>query len=408
MPARVAAATALCGRARCVRVADMSMTPRDRVLCALQHEEPDRVPVVLGVSNATGIKMKPYQGIKHLAGIDAPDRYLYDWPELGTAEVDERTLQRLHSDVRGVLDLEPDAVRKRNKARPEHADCIDSWGSGQREVGPGDWYPGVHPLADAESVEEIERYSHWPDMSDPSRIAHVRSQARRLANEKQFAVMATPWLLFPFERAHAMQGMDKFLINMALRPDFARALLEKIAGYCKGLMGRFLDECGEYIDIIKIGDDLGTQERLMISPKMYRALLKPVHEDFIRFIRARTQAKVFFHSDGDVEPLIDDFIEIGVDILNPVQTSAGSMSNLPGLKRRYGKNIVFCGGIDTNRVLPLGSPAEVREEVRRVLDIMSPGGGYMLGAVHTIMNDVPPENVLAMVDAAVEFGPHGA
>ena len=382
----------------------MPLTPRERVLTAISHEEPDRVPIVIGVSNATGIKMLPYQGIKKLAGIDAPDDYLYDWPELGTARVDEATMQRLHSDVRGVLDLEPESVRKRNAERPPHSNYIDSWGSGQFEIEPGEWFPGVHPLKDARSSADIAAYPDWPDMSDPSRVAHVAADAGRLAEENQYAILATPWLLFPFERAYAMQGMETFLLNMAMDGEFARELMERIAVCCKELMGRFLAELGDNVDIIKIGDDLGTQESLMISPKMYRELLKPIHADFISFIKARTRAKVMFHSDGDVAPLIDDFVEIGVDILNPIQTSAGTMSNLPELKKRHGKNIVFCGGIDSHRILPFGTPAEVREEVRRVIDIMGPGGGYMLGAVHTVMNDVPPENVLAMVDAAKEFG----
>ena len=239
---------------------------------------------------------------------------------------------------------------------------------------------------------------------DRTRVAHVSAAAARLASENQYAILATPWLLFPFERAYAMQGMETFLLNMAMDGDFARELMERIAVYCKELMGRFLAELGDNVDIIKIGDDLGTQESLMISPKMYRELLKPIHADFISFIKARTKAKVLFHSDGDVAPLIDDFVEIGVDILNPIQTSAGTMSNLPELKKRHGKNIVFCGGIDSHRILPFGTPAQVRDEVRRVIDIMGPGGGYMLGAVHTVMNDVPPENVIAMVDAAAEFG----
>ncbi|MBT8145110.1 MAG: uroporphyrinogen decarboxylase family protein [Gammaproteobacteria bacterium] len=359
---------------------------------------------MIGVSNATGIKMKPYRGIKEIIGVQAPDEYLYDWPELGTALVDEATMRRLHSDVRGVLDLEPETVRKRNAEREPHSNYIDSWGSGQFEIEPGEWFPGVHPLKDARSSAEIDAYPDWPDMSDPTRVAHVSAAAERLARENQHAILATPWLLFPFERAYAMQGMETFLLNMAMDGDFARELMERIAVYCKELMGRFLAELGDNVDIIKIGDDLGTQESLMISPKMYRELLKPIHADFISFIKARTKAKVLFHSDGDVAPLIDDFVEIGVDILNPIQTSAGTMSNLPELKKRHGKNIVFCGGIDSHRILPFGTPAQVRDEVRRVIDIMGPGGGYMLGAVHTVMNDVPPENVLAMVDAAAEFG----
>ena len=381
----------------------MSMTPRERVLAAINHEEPDRVPIVIGVSNATGIKMKPYQGIKELAGIEAPDNYIYQWPELGTAEIDEATMQRLHSDVRGVRDLEPASTLKRNANRQTHSPCIDSWGSGQKEIEEGVWYPGVHPMAEVTAIVEIENYP-WPDMSDLTRIAHVKDQAKQIAAQNEYAVLATPWLLFPFERAHAMQGMDVFLLNMAMYPDFARTLLHKITEVCKSLMGPFLEELGDNVDIIKIGDDLGTQDSLLISPKMYRQILKPLHADFIQFIKERTNAKIFFHTDGDVFPLIPDFIEIGVDILNPIQTTAGKMADLPALKKHYGKNIVFCGGIDTHRILPYGTPDEVRQEVRRVMQTLGPGGGYMVASVHTIMDDVPPENVLAMVDAVEEFG----
>lgn len=382
----------------------MPLTPRERVLTAINHEQPDRIPLVIGVSNATGIKMKPYRGIKKIIGVTAPDDYLYDWPELGTAQIDEDTMRRLHSDVRGVLDLEPATTRKRNRKRDPHSDYIDSWGSGQTEITPGEWFPSVHPLPEARTSEDLESYPGWPDMSDPSRIAHVRETAQRLADENQYAILATPWLLFPFERAHAMQGMETFLLNMARDAEFARALMEKIAVYCKQLMGPFLEQLGDNVDIIKIGDDLGTQESLMISPKMYREILKPIHADFISFIKARTKARILFHSDGDVAPLIDDFVEIGVDILNPIQTSAGTMSDLRSLKKRFGKNIVFCGGIDTHRILPFGSVEDVREEVRRVIQILGPGGGCMIGAVHTMMDDVPPENILAMVDAVAEFG----
>lgn len=382
----------------------MPMTPRERTLTAINFEEPDRVPIMIGVNNATGIKMTPYQGIKRVAGIEAPDNYIYDWPELGTAEVDEATLLRLRSDVRGVLDREPAEILKSRRERKPHDDCYDSWGCGQMEITPGEWFPGIHPLKEAHTVNDLDAYTGWPDMSDPSRVAHVREQAASLAADNRYAIVATPWLLFPFERAHAMQGMETFLLNMAMDPDFSVALLEKITAHCKQLMGHFLDELGENVDIIKIGDDLGIQKGLMISPKMYRDLVKPFHADFIDFIKSRTHAKVMFHSCGDVAPLIGDFIEIGVDILNPIQTSTGSISDLPALKKQYGKNIVFCGAIDSHRILPYGSVEDVRAEVKRVMQILGPGGGYLLGAVHTVMNDVPPENVLAMVDAVEEFG----
>jgi len=381
----------------------MTLTPRQRVLAALQHEEPDRVPIIIGTSNTTTMKMRPYRGLKARLGVQAPDRYIYDWPELGSVDPDEAVLERLRGDARSVLDRFPAHVYERARNRPPHSPFLDDWGSGSVEIAPDNWYPGVHPLAEATTLEEIERYP-WPDMDDPSRVAHVRQQASRLAEANRYAIIATPWLLFPLERAFAMQGMDRFLMNLAMHPEFARALLEKNAGLCKRLMGHFLDELGENVDIIKIGDDLGTQDRLMISPKMYRQVLKPIHADYIAFIRQRTQAKVFFHTDGDVFDLLDDFVEIGIDILNPIQTSAGKMADLAELKRRYGRNLVFCGAVDTHRVLPGGTPDEVRQEVRRVIDLLGPGGGYMLASVHTIMDEVPPENILAMVDAVEEYG----
>jgi len=381
----------------------MGMTSRERVKAVLAHEVPDRVPIIMGVSNATGIKMIPYRGVKQAAGIEAPDEYIYDWPELGTARVDEATMLRLHSDVRGVLDRFPEEIYEKNQKRAPHTPCMDDWGTGQVEIEAGVWYPGVHPLAEATTIDAIENYP-WPDMDDPYRVAHVKEQAKKLAEENQYAIMGTPWLLFPFERAFAMQGMDKFLLNMAMYPDFAKALLRKITDLCKTLMAHFLDAAGENLDIIKIGDDLGTQEKLMISPRMYRQILKPFHAEFIEFLKGRTKAKVFFHTDGDVFDLIDDFVEMGVDILNPVQTSAGKMADLKGLKERYGKNIVFCGAIDTQHILPSGTPEEVRQEVKRVINVLGAEGGYMVASVHTIMNEVLPQNILAMVDAVEEFG----
>ena len=381
----------------------MPLTSRERVLTALAHEEPDRVPIVIGVSNATGIKMAPYRELKRIIGVDAPETYMYDWPELGTAAVDEATMRRLHVDVRGVLDLEPAAVLERNRTREPHSDYINSWGSGAVEIAPDDWFPMVEPLADATTLDAIERHP-WPDMDDPTRVAHMGAEAARLADDGEYAIMATPWLLFPLERAFAMQGMSRFLMNAALEPEFAEALLRKIASLCERLMGHVLDVLGDDVDIIKIGDDLGTQQRLLMSPTMYRSMLKPVHAEFIASIRRRTKARIFFHTDGDVFQLIDDLVEIGVDILNPIQTSAGKMADLAALKRRYGDALTVCGAIDTQRILPHGTPDEVRAEVRRVIGELAPGGGYLLSSVHTIMNDVPAANILAMVDAVEAYG----
>jgi len=381
----------------------MPVSSRERVLTCLNHEQPDRVPIIIGTSNTTSMKLLPYQGLKKLLGVETETQFIYDWPELGTVLPDEAILQRLHGDARGVLDRYPQWLYDRNKARPPHDPFIDDWGSGQREVSPGQWSPAINPMREAKTLDEIDKYP-WPDMDDPTRVAHVKQEAGKLAEQGQYAIIGTPWLLFPLERAFAMQGMDKFLLNLGRNPEFAQVLLKKIASLCKTLMGHFLDAAGDNLDIIKIGDDLGTQNSLLMSPKMYRQYLKPIHADYISFIKERTKAKVFFHTDGDVFNLVPDFIEIGVDILNPIQTSAGKMANIQELKTLYGDQLTFCGAVDTHHILPMGTQEEVRAEVKRVINIMAPGGGYMLASVHTIMDDVSPENILAMVDAVEEFG----
>ncbi len=385
------------------------MTPRERVLAVLGHEKPDRVPLVIGADLTTGIQEFAYRRL--LAHLDIADEYqpLYDWYELGAPNPAEAVLRRLHSDVRGIHDRFPAETYARNRSRPAGSPYVDDWGVGQPEIEPGIYFPAIHPLQSANRLEDILAYP-WPDMHDPARYAHLRAEAERLAEENRYAIVGAPWLISPLERAFQLQGMQAFLLNLADAPDFAAALLRKITDLCLQNLDHFLTATGDWLDMIILADDLGTQTNLLISPRTYRSLIKPLHAELIARVRALSNARatphfcgVMFHSDGDVFPLLDDFVEIGVDILNPVQIT-GRMANLPELKQRYGKRLVFCGAIDTQHVLPLGSPAEVRAEVKRVIETLGADGGYLLAAVHTIPNETPPENILAMVDAALEFG----
>jgi uroporphyrinogen decarboxylase len=154
-----------------------------------------------------------------------------------------------------------------------------------------------------------------------------------------------------------------------------------------------------------MADDLGTQVGGLFSPSVYRRFFKPRLAEIIAFVKRRTRARVFFHSCGAVYPFIPDLIEMGVDILNPVQVSAAGMGDTAKLKSEFGSELTFWGAIDTQRVLPFGRPEEVRDEVRRRLDDLAPGGGYVMATVHNIQDGVPPENVLAMLDALREYGP---
>ncbi len=383
-----------------------ALTPRERVLAVLDHEIPDRVPIVIGADLTTGIQEAAYRRLTAHLGLAEEVQPLYDWPELGAPRPSEAVLERLHSDVRGIQDRFPAETYARNRSRPPGSPYVDDWGVGQPEIEPGVYFPAIHPLKDTSRLEDLETY-RWPDMDDPTRFAHLRAEAARLAAENRFAVVGAPWLISPLERAFQLQGMQTFLLNLVDAPDFAAALLRQITDLCKTHLAHFLGEVGEFLDLIILADDLGTQNSLLISPRIYRSLLKPLHAELFALVRQRSRARIFFHSDGDVFPLLDDLVEIGVQVLNPIQTTAGRMANLEELKRRYGGRLIFCGAVDTQRVLPFGTPDDVRAEVKRVVEILGSGGGYLLASVHTIPNETPPENILAMADAAVEFGGYG-
>jgi uroporphyrinogen decarboxylase len=165
-----------------------------------------------------------------------------------------------------------------------------------------------------------------------------------------------------------------------------------------------MEVAGEFIDMVTIADDLGSQNAPLISPKMYRALIQPYQAEIIAAFKRRHPVKVFYHSCGSIYPLINDIIEIGVDLLNPVQVSAEHMDDTARLKREFGSRISFCGGVDTQHVLPHGTPDDVRREVRRRIKDLGPGGGYVVSAVHAIQPDVPPENVCALFEEALSAG----
>uniref|UniRef100_A0A7V4DG22 Uroporphyrinogen decarboxylase (URO-D) domain-containing protein n=1 Tax=Candidatus Caldatribacterium californiense TaxID=1454726 RepID=A0A7V4DG22_9BACT len=206
-----------------------------------------------------------------------------------------------------------------------------------------------------------------------------------------------------FGMAWYLRGFENFMIDLIARKEFAHALLRRITDYQKARYLKFLEIVGNVIDVILFADDLGGQHGLFISPSTYREMIKPCHAEIIQSVRSKTRARIMFHSCGSVTPLLDDFVELGVDILNPVQVSAKRMDTL-ALKKRYGKRLSFWGAVDTQRILPHGIPEEVRKEVRLRISHLAPGGGYVVAPVHVVQADVPPGNVIAMCQAAKESG----
>lgn len=376
------------------------LTSRERVERSLNHQEPDRVPIDIGGGTSTTLVVEAYRNLRSHLGLPEGEIKTLS-KQYRSARLDEAVMRRLGSDCyplrgRGPLNWSPPPTAP--------GEYVDVWGVRWREIWYRDnafyWEVAEAPLAQA-SIDDLERYP-WPDTGDPGYSAGLAEEARTLYEQTDYAVEASCGFYSFFETGYALRGYEQLFIDFIQQPDFVLALFGKLLEINLAGTKRFLDAAGPFITIFRTADDLASQNGLLMSPKMYRRFLKPFHQQYIQFVKTHSDAKVLFHSDGNVTPLLDDLIEIGVDVLNPVQPSA--LGDLAALKARYGDRISFSGAIDTQRVLPEGSVDDVRAEVRRRIGELGPGGGYILSSVHSILVDVPPQNVLAMADAAREFG----
>lgn len=373
-----------------------TMTSRQRVLAALNHEEPDRVPIFFGSSGVTTMNTAAYDRMKAHLGIKSETRAF--WRALQYAILDEEVMVRFHSDARSLIPGPPPSTLARDLA-PDR--FIDAWGI-TWQFQPGNHYFDIAlpPLRDA-TIEDIARYA-WPDTAHPSRFAGLREKARQI-QDAGYAVVALSGIT-PFEFSYMLRGMDNWFLDLGGDPEFVHALMGKLTFLMRSAVEKLLEEAGDYIDVVVTGDDLGSQSAPLISTAMYRELIKPYHVELFQAIKQRTKAKIFYHSDGNIFPLLNDLIDAGIDLLNPVHVAAKDMGDTARLKREFGDRLCFNGAIDTQTVLPHGTPEEVRAEVRRRIKDLAPGGGYILSAVHCLQPDVPPENICAMFDEAVLAG----
>jgi uroporphyrinogen decarboxylase len=375
------------------------MNGKERVLTALDHKEPDRVPLDLG-GWVTTISVHAYKRLLHHLGIDR-DPGVFDWLRQNAAP-EEEILQRLNVDTRKVYPGQP---RKWSFAPEDTGRGLyveDEWGCGFIKT-PSTLYYNLckSPLADA-ALDDLETYA-WPNPRDPGYVTGVRETAAKLSEEGKYAVVGDfAWETW-FERAWKLRGMEKFYMDMIMEPDFIHALLDKTLGLHLEFLDHVLSECGPHLDVVIQGGDLAGQETTLMSVEDYRRFIKPRQEKAVAKIREHTGAKIFWHCCGAAEALIEDFIDVGIDILNPVQVRAKGM-DAASLKKRYGGRIAFWGGVDSQRVLPAGTPDEVESEVRHLIRHMAPGGGLVVCAVHNIQADVPPENILALYDSVFAWG----
>jgi uroporphyrinogen decarboxylase len=258
-----------------------------------------------------------------------------------------------------------------------------------------------HPLAGA-TIDQLDDYP-FPAGDDRGRFEGLRERALALRSATPYAVVSGISGVV-YEICWYLRGLEQWFIDMVTQPEFCAALLDRTLKFWMDWFRVFLGEVGDVVDVIMIGDDLGGQDGPLFRPDFYREVVQPRHRELVQYIRSRTGAKIWYHTCGSCVAFIPDLIDNGIHILNPVQIGAARMDPAD-LKARFGQQLAFWGGaIDVQHVLPVASPETVREHVRRHLEMWKPGGGYVFNNVHNIQAGVPPENIVALFDAAYEHG----
>ena len=376
------------------------MDHRERVMIALSHEEPDRVPLDLWGS-AYSLTDPVYFDVKRELNIQG-DILPFRRRRMSTY-YDERVLEALDIDFRHVR-LAKASTRTGSSSKQDHQDetFVDAWGVTIQLM---DMVPVAvkHPLAEA-TIDDLEDYP-WPSdfYSAEDELAFLQ-QARRYQEQTDYAVVArTPVSLGIFETAGDLRGTEQFLMDLLVDKPFAHRLLQKVVTVIMGVYDQMLRQAGRYVNVVQVAADYGTQTSLFISPETYREMIKPYDAELIACIRERAPgAMVMWHSCGAVFPLIQDLIDNGVDIINPLQPLARGMDS-ERVKKAYGDKIVLHGAIDIQHALP-GTPEGLRREVEKRIRDLAPGGGYVLAPSNDVIPDVPGKNIVLLYQWAHELG----
>jgi uroporphyrinogen decarboxylase len=383
------------------------MKSRERVLLALNHKEPDRVPIDFGGTGVSRICYQAYDDLR--AYLEMPPKP-YDPEELGSAtwagvvEPHLDIYSRMHSDVQMVYMGDPDSWKLEIEHGEEYDTYVDEWGARLYRPKGGHYFDyREFPIKEG-TLEALKAWNKFPDPQDAGRWRNFR---QRSLEARKTGRAITAFSVFGggiFEQPARIMPMDEFLMGIITDSKFADAILGKMFDIYYDATIRMLEEVGDILDVWVYWDDLSGQSGPLINPHWYERYLMPLHRRLFDKVKSMTDAKIFFHCCGSAYTWIPYFIDVGVDILNPVQTSAEHM-NPVDLKREFGNDIVFWGGAcNPQGNLAFGTPDEVRDEVKRNIDALAPGGGFIFANVHNIQNLVPPENIVAMFDTCYEYG----
>ncbi|MEA3463178.1 MAG: uroporphyrinogen decarboxylase family protein [Bacteroidota bacterium] len=380
------------------------MTSRERVLAALNFETPDRVPIDLG-GFQSGIHKRAYVELLNYLGKEEEIEMLDPVQQL--VRPSEEILEMLRVDFRYVTAKGPETfdgtIRQDFRKGELWHDLRDEFGVVWSMPDKQQLYMDIsyHPLAEA-NLEDIDSYP-FPDGADPSRFKGVREEVLNIRKKTPYAV-STGIGGVVYETCWYMRGLERWFMDMMENPSFCEALLDRVLKFWLEYYTGFMKEIGDIIDVVMIGDDLAGQNGPLFPPEFYRSVVKPRQKKLVQHIRSLTNAKIWYHSCGAVVEYIPDLLDNGIDILNPVQITAQGMDP-EFLKKRFGEELVFWGGgIDSQHILPFVSPEEVKSNVQANMEAFKAGGGYVFNNVHNIQAGVPPENILAMYEAAYEYG----
>jgi uroporphyrinogen decarboxylase len=379
------------------------MNPRERVLAALNHQEPDKVPIDLGGTQVTSLTLVANDNLKEYLNITDKGEII-TCPLTESIQPLEEILALFEADVRTVRMKAPhgrggkgftafDVVR-----HPQGHEFVDDLGTVWRKA-IYDYAPVKYPF-EGLTTSDLDSFP-WPDPYDPGRVDGLRDETKALRDSTDFAIVTDIMVGGPFEQAIRSRGAEQFMVDLAWDPIFAQTLLDKLTDVVLGMWDAQLAAIGDLVDVVCQGDDLGMQTGLQISPKMYREFVKPCHERIFSFIHSKTNAKVFLHSCGSVYSIMTDLVEAGVDILNPVQVSAKNME-LRRLKSEFGNDIVFWGGGIDIQKLPFLTLEETGEAVKEAIEVMAPGGGFIFAATHNILPETDGEKIYQAFMTAVE------
>jgi uroporphyrinogen decarboxylase len=369
-------------------------TSKERVLAALNHSEPDRVPLDIGGTNCTTMHVTIEKKLKKYLGFEDKGSEIKSINQQVVIP-DETILRHFGSDTRSIYVAEQPWKHDETTGL-----YIDQWGIGYQENPDGNYFNFyTHPLATAQTPEDLEKYQFF----EPSEASLDGLEERIKAYKDEYCLVLEGFKEPLFGVPSWLRGAADFYMDIASDDGLGAALLDRVLEHYLKWTGFVLSRIGKYIDVVKVADDLGTQENLMLSPKLYRKMIKPRQAILYQHIKEQCRCKLLLHACGAIRSIIPDLIEIGVDAINPVQITARGMDP-DQLKTEFGNQMTFWGGdVDTQHTLPFASAVEVKRMVKKNLEVFKPGGGHVFAQVHNITPDVPVENIIAMYEAYSEY-----